>query len=61
MSIYEHGIAALGGSRLDRGASEAKAVLVENVVSKCGLAPRYTGLEHLSTEVLEAVEAVRPD
>ncbi len=61
MSMYEHGIAALDGRRLDGGASKGKAVLVENVVSKCGLTPRYTGLEHLPTEVLEAVEAVRPD
>ncbi|MGH9093853.1 MAG: glutathione peroxidase, partial [Acidimicrobiales bacterium] len=43
MVVFSSDIAALDGSPLDPDTLGAKAVLVVNVASKCGLTPQYTG------------------
>ena len=50
MSIYDATIANLDGTAADLHAYEAKAVLIVNVASKCGLTPQYTGLEALQKQ-----------
>ncbi|MBU3688340.1 MAG: glutathione peroxidase [Actinobacteria bacterium] len=47
MSILDLPIHRLDGSPSSLGSFGAKAYLVVNVASKCGLTPQYTGLEDL--------------
>ena len=44
---FETDLRGLDGSRLDLEGLRAKAVLVVNVASRCGLTPQYTALEEL--------------
>ena len=47
MALKEYEIAALDGRPLDLSGLDAKATLVVNVASRCGLTPQYTALEEL--------------
>lgn len=47
MSILDEPIHTLRGEATSLGELEAKALLLVNVASKCGLTPQYTGLERL--------------
>jgi glutathione peroxidase len=47
MAIYDHPIQALDGSDADLHDHEGKTALFVNVASKCGLTPRYEGLQKL--------------
>ncbi len=47
MTIYDHEINRLDGSRFDLADLADRATMFVNVASKCGLTPQYEGLEKL--------------
>ncbi len=53
MSLYDAPVTALGGGPADLRPHRAKAALIVNVASRCGLTPQYTGLERLYTTYRE--------
>ena len=49
MSVLEIPVTTIDGSTTTLGALNARAYLVVNVASKCGLTPQYTALQDLHT------------
>jgi glutathione peroxidase len=47
MGVFNVALERLAGAAFDESALSGKAVLVVNVVSRCGLTPQYVGLERL--------------
>jgi glutathione peroxidase len=59
MAIYDVEVARLDGSSPDLNHFEGKAVLVDNLASKCGLTPQYTGLERLQQRFADRAHRAR--